>query len=129
MRMTDQEYFRSCIAKERHLAKLLGHQQIEECYESAGTLWDGALALPRWTRDWRACGPLMTGHGISVVYGRAPGQSALSFASIGATVVHFSDHPTPDRAVMWGIVKELVFVLDHQKAAKAAKAALPAPSV
>ena len=36
MRMSDEEYFRSCVAKERHLAQLLGHHNIEECYESAG---------------------------------------------------------------------------------------------
>ena len=110
MRMTDQEYFRSCIAKERHLAQLLGHQHIEECYESAGTLWDNAQALPQWTRDWRACGPLMTAHGMSVSFGHGAGQ-----VRIGSTVIHFADHPTPDRAVMFGIVKELILMLEHGK--------------
>lgn len=120
MRMNDQEYFRSCIAKERHLAQLLGHQHIEECYESAGTLWDDARALPQWTRDWRACGPLMTGYGITVVYGNEPSQAGSGFAQIGATVVQFADHPTRDRAVMYGIVKELIFLLEHGKAGKPA---------
>ncbi|OOG43807.1 aminoacyl-tRNA synthetase [Polaromonas sp. A23] len=116
MRMNDQEYFRSCIAKERHLAQLLGHQHIEECYESAGTLWDNAQALPQWTRDWQACGPLMTLHGITVVYGKGPEQTASSFARIGSTLVQFADHPTRDRAVMYGIVKELIALLEHGKA-------------
>jgi len=123
MRMNDQEYFRSCIAKERHLAQLLGYQHIEECYESAGTLWDNAQALPQWTRDWRACGPLMTTYGIAVTYGDdagASGPAGGNFARIGSTVVHFADHPTPDRAVMYGIVKELIFLLEHGKALKAA---------
>ncbi|MDW5444644.1 aminoacyl-tRNA synthetase [Polaromonas sp. SM01] len=121
MRMNDQEYFRSCIAKERHLAQLLGHQHIEECYESAGTLWDNAQALPQWTRDWQACGPLMTQYGLSVVYGQAPGlASDFSFASIGSTVVQFADHPTRDRAVMYGIVKELIVLLEHGQARQAA---------
>lgn len=120
MHMTDQEYFRSCIAKERQLAQLLGHHHIEECYESAGTLWDNAKALPQWTRDWRACGPLMTEYGISVAYGCEPGQQDRSFASMGATTVHFADHPTRDRAVMYGIVKELIFLLEHGKLAKPA---------
>jgi sugar phosphate isomerase/epimerase len=119
MRMTDQEYFRSCIAKERHLAQLLGHQHIEECYESAGTLWDNNQALPQWTRDWRACGPLMAAHGISVSF--EPGDS--SQVRIGATVVHFADHPTPDRAVMFGMVKELIFLLEHGKPVKLVQAA------
>lgn len=57
MHINDQEYFRSCIARERQLAQLLGHHHIEECHESAAMLWDNAQALPQWTRDWRACGP------------------------------------------------------------------------
>ena len=119
MRMTDQEYFRSCIAKERHLAQLLGHQHIEECYESAGTLWDNAQALPQWTRDWRACGPLMVAHGIALSF--EPGDA--SQVRTGSTVVHFADHPTPDRAVMFGIVKELSVLLEHGKTARQAQAA------
>jgi hypothetical protein len=59
MRTSDEEYFRSCVAKERHLAQLLGHH-VEEYYESAGTLWENTTALPQWTRDWSACGTLMT---------------------------------------------------------------------
>ena len=117
MRMNDQEYFRSCIARERHLAQLLGHTHIEECYESAGTLWDSAQALPQWTRDWRACGALMTTYGISVSYD-AEG------ATLGSTHVHFSDHPSRDRAVMYGIVKEVIFRLEHHKVAAPPLAAL-----
>ncbi len=117
MHMNDQEYFRSCIARERHLAQLLGHRHIEECYESAGTLWDNNQALPQWTRDWRACGPLMTEYGITVTYGRGAGQGD-GFARIGSTTVRFADHPTRDRAVMYGIVKELIFLLEHGKLVK-----------
>lgn len=121
MQMTDQDYFRSCIAKERHLAQLLGHQHIEECYESAGTLWDNNQRLPQWTRDWRACGPLMTEYRLTVNYGDADGQSG-GFARIGNTTVRFADHPTRDRAVMVGIVKELIFQLEHGKQAKPVQA-------
>ena len=112
MQISDQDYFRSCIAKERHLAQLLGHLHIEECYESAGTLWAGNQRLPQWTRDWRACGPLMTEYGLPLSYGDG-------LVHVGSTTVHFSDHPTRDRAVMVGIVKELIFLLEHGKAAKA----------
>jgi hypothetical protein len=118
MQMNDQEYFRSCIAKERRLAQLLGHQHIEECYESAGTLWDHAQALPQWTRDWKACGPLMTEHGLTVTYENSSEQAGQSVARVGSTVVHFADHPTRDRAVMYGIVKELIFLLEHHKLVK-----------
>ena len=116
MHISDQEYFRSCIARERKLAQLLGHHHIEECYESAGTLWDNADALPQWTRDWRACGPLMTEYALTVTYGDGS-------ARIGTTTAHFADHPTRDRAVMYGIVKELIFLLEHGKLAKAVAAA------
>lgn len=119
MHVSDQEYFRSCIAKERQLAQLLGHRHIEECYESAGTLWDGAQALPRWTRDWRSCGPLMTEYGITVSYDTGPKPGGQ--ARMGATTVHFADHPSRDRAVMYGIVKELIFLLEHGKLAKPAQ--------
>ena len=118
MHISDQEYFRSGIAKERHLAQLLGYRHIEECYESAGTLWDGNQPLPKWTRDWRACGSLMTEHGIGVSYEHGPGQGGL--ARIGSTTVHFAYHPTRDRAVMYGIVKELIFLLEHGKLARSA---------
>jgi len=121
MHISDQEYFRSCIARERQLAQLLGHHNIEECYESAGTLWAGNQPLPQWTRDWRACGPLMTGYGLEVRYEHGGGPDGL--ARIGATTVHFADHPTRDRAVMYGIVKELVFLLEHGKVAGAAQPA------
>lgn len=116
MRMDDQEYFRSCVARERQLAHLLGHQHLEECYESAGTLWDGAQALPKWTRDWHACGPLLTHYRIPVSYRNEPGHAGS--ANVGSTVVHFSDHPTLDRAVMYGVVKELIFMLEHGKAVR-----------
>lgn len=125
MHVSDQDYFRSCIARERHLAQLLGHRHIEECYESAGTLWAGNQALPQWTRDWRACGPLMTAHGIAVNFEHGPGPDGL--ARIGTTTVHFADHPSRDRAVMYGIVKEVIFRLEHGKGAPAApRAAAPA---
>ena len=111
MRMNDHDYFRSCIARERQLAHLLGHHNIEECYESAGTLWDNATALPQWTRDWNACGPLLASHGLSVSY------SAPDCVHIGSTVVHFADHPTRNRALMYGIVKEVIFKLEHCRSA------------
>lgn len=122
MRMNDQEYFRSCIARERQLAQLLGHHHLEECYESAGTLWDSNQALPQWTRDWRACGPLMTHHGISVNYEGGSADARDDCVRIGSTTVHFADHPTRDRAVMYGVVKELIVRLEHGKGVKHADA-------
>jgi hypothetical protein len=114
MRMSDEEYFRSCVAKERHLAQLLGHHNIEEFYEDAGTLWQNMKALPKWTRDWNACGPLMTAYDIAVSYRTEPGHAHSSAVCIGPVVVRFSDHPTKDRAVMYAIVKAVIAILEHQ---------------
>jgi hypothetical protein len=115
MRMSDEEYFRSCVAQERHLAHLLGHPEIEEFYESAGTLWEGTKALPKWTRDWKACGPLMAAYELAISYRKEPGEEHSSSAMIGPVVVHFSDHPTRDRAVMYGVVKAVIHLLEHHK--------------
>lgn len=118
MRMSDEEYFRSCVAKERHLAQLLGHHNIEECYESAGTLWEGTKKLPKWTRDWKACGPLMVEYSITLSYGQEIVAVHSSLVAIGSIAVQFSDHPTRDRAVMYAIVKAVIFILEHAKAGK-----------
>lgn len=115
MRMSDEEYFRSCVAKERHLAQLLGHQ-VEEFYESAGTLWENTKPMPQWTRDWAACGPLMTKYGIALSYGKEPGQDQIGFVTAGPVVVHFSDHPNRDRAVMYAVVKAVIHCIEHDKA-------------
>ncbi|MEN3362792.1 MAG: hypothetical protein V7606_66 [Burkholderiales bacterium] len=115
MRMSDEEYFRSCVAQERHLAHLLGHHEVEEFYESAGTLWEGTRALPKWTRDWKACGPLMTEYELAISYRKEPEDGHNCSALIGPVVVHFSDHPARDRAVMFGIVKAVIALLEHRK--------------
>lgn len=117
MRMSDEEYFRSCIAKERHLAQLLGHN-VEEYYESAGTLWENTQALPKWTRDWSACGPLMTAYDITIVYIKEPGQGHSSSVMIGSIVAQFADHPSKDQAVMYAIVKAVISLVEHGKAGK-----------
>lgn len=120
MRISDEQYFRSCVAKERHLAQLLGHRQIEECYESAGTLWENAQALPQWTRDWRVCGPLLTKYRIALAFAE---QENGDTVTAGTTSVTISDHPNCDRAVMVAIVKEVIHLLEHHHAATAEPAA------
>jgi hypothetical protein len=113
MRVSDQEYFRSCVAKERHLAQLLGYHNIEECYESAGVLWVETQALPKWTRDWSACGPLIAQYSIPMTFGQSAGEAQPSQVTLGASLVHFSDHPSRDRALMFGIVREVIRLLEH----------------
>lgn len=116
MRMSDEEYFRTCVAKERHLAHLLGHHDIEEFYESAGTLWDKTEALPKWTRDWKACGPLIAEYEIAVSFGRDVADGTAHCVKIGADTVRFSDHPSRDRALMYAVVKAVIALLEHRKA-------------
>lgn len=124
MRMNDQEYFRSCIAKERRLAQLLGYQHIEECYESDGLLWDSAQVLPQWTRDWQACGPLLARYRLALSFAPAGetdgtlganGSAGSSGGTVtaGSTTVLLSDYPSADRALMFAVVKEVVHQLEH----------------
>ena len=119
MRMSDEEYFRSCVAKERHLAHLLGHPNVEEFYESAGTLWDGNKALPKWTRDWKACGPLLAEYELALAFPKENDQAHSTVVQIGNIVVAFADHPRKDRAVMYAIVKAVISHLEHLKNHKA----------
>lgn len=127
MRISDEQYFRSCVAKERHLAQLLGHQNIEECYETAGTLWAGAKALPQWTRDWCACGPLLAPYKISLAWDAVPTagdeDKPLQFVRAGDTRLRLADHPNPDRAVMFAVVKEVIRLLEHPHSARPEQAA------
>lgn len=115
MRMSDEEYFRSCVAKERHLAQLLGHE-VEEFYESAGVLWEGTTAMPQWTRDWAACGPLIARYDIPISYGSQDGGAMPDTVVAGPIIAHYSDHPSHDRALMYAIVKAVISLLEHDKA-------------
>jgi len=127
MRISDEQYFRSCVAKERHLAQLLGHQNIEECYETAGTLWAGAKALPQWTRNWGACGPLLTPYKISLAWDAeqtaGDGENPPQVVRAGDTRVRLADHPNTDRAVMFAVVKEVIRLLEHHRAVRPEQAA------
>jgi len=113
MRMSDEEYFRSCVAKERHLAQLLGHE-VEEYYESAGVLWDGTQALPQWTRDWSACGPLIARYDVELRFVADEHTTEPHCVIAGPVTVRLSDHPSKDRAIMLAIVKAVICLLEHQ---------------
>lgn len=125
MRMNDEQYFRSCVAQERHLAQLLGHRNIEECYENAGTLWDNTVALPKWTREWKACGPLLARFELSVSFVHAEGEDNAVAVTVGSTTARFSDHPSRDRAVMYAAVKAVIHLLEHRQDRKGTHGALP----
>jgi len=114
MRMSDEEYFRSCVARERQLAHLLGHK-VEEFYEDAGTLWDGTVAMPKWTRSWAACGPLIAEYEIELRFDRGEGEAHAHCVHAGAVTVMVSDHPDREHAVMYAVVKAVVHLLEHRK--------------
>ena len=118
MRMSDEEYFRSCVAKERRLAQLLGYENIEECYERAGTLLINTDPLPQWTRDWKACGPLIAAYGIPIGHGKDPAHEHGDAVISGAISVPLSDHPNKDRAIMFAVVKAVIALLEHAKCHK-----------
>jgi hypothetical protein len=114
MRMSDEEYFRSCVARERQLAHLLGHK-VEEFYEDAGTLWDGTVAMPKWTRNWAACGPLIAEYEIELRFDRREGEAHAHCVHAGVVTVTVSDHPDRQHAVMYAVVKAVVHLLEHRK--------------
>lgn len=120
MRMSDEEYFRSCVARERHLAQLLG-MEVEEFYESAGTLWVNNQPLPQWTRDWSACGPLLVKYGITLAYAADAHGEGVAAGPAVLPLVHFADHPNRDRAVMFAVVKAVIHRLEHDKHDKSHK--------
>lgn len=114
MRMSDEQYLRSCVALERHLAQLLGYHNIEEYSENAGTLTERRHALPKWTRDWRACGPLLSDFELDVRFGTGSAEADDRVVHVGPVTVHCSDHPSRDRAVMFAVVKAVIYLLEHR---------------
>ncbi|HYD95559.1 MAG TPA: aminoacyl-tRNA synthetase [Noviherbaspirillum sp.] len=113
--MSDEEYFRSCVAKERHIAQLLGHE-VEEYADSAGTLWINREKVPQWTRDWQACGALMTAFAVPVSFHREEGEACWSCVHAGPVSVRASDHPNRERALMAAVAKAVIHFLEHDKA-------------
>lgn len=115
MRMSDEEYFRSCVAQERHLAQLLGVHNIEEFYESAGSLWDGMKELPKWTRSWQACGPLISEYMLTISCRDDADDKHGGAVQVGSACIHFCDHPTRDQAIRYAIVKAVIARLESNK--------------
>ncbi|WP_293778812.1 aminoacyl-tRNA synthetase [uncultured Oxalicibacterium sp.] len=110
MRTSDEAYFRTCVAQERRLAHLLGHHNIEELHDSAGVLWEGNQALPKWTRCWEACGPLIPRYKLNITYGRDAEDHTIT---VGHAIVHCSEQPSPDHALRHAIVKAVIHLLEH----------------
>ena len=110
---TDEEYFRSCVAKERRLALLLGHK-VEEFYESAGTLWDGDTPLPKWARDWNACGLLLAQYELPISYMKTE-QGQTCAVTVGRSTAQLNDHPSKQQALMFATVTAVIAALEHRQ--------------
>lgn len=115
MQCSDEAYFRSCVANERRLAYLLGHHNLEEFDDRAGTLWEGSLALPQWTRSWQACGPLLAEHGFSIHYATDSHHPDHPLIKVGDIVVHSSEHPDMHHALRHAIVKATIHLLERHQ--------------
>lgn len=113
MRTGNEEYFRTCVAQERRLAHLLGHHNIEELHDSAGVLWEGNQPLPKWTRNWEACGPLLAQYKLAISYGHDVRSPQTQTISVGTAIVHCSDHPSLEHALRHAIVKAAILHLEH----------------
>ena len=113
MRMSDDQYFRSCVAQERHLAHLLGCHEIEEDYESAGVLFNHGRALPQWTRDWSACGPLIARYRLAVVFVEEDEAHPGGCVRVNGTSVRVADHPSTEHALRFAVVKAVIYLLEH----------------
>lgn len=113
MKNSDEEYFRTCVALERRLAHLLGHNNIEELNDSAGVLWEGTQALPQWTRAWEACGPLLARYKLAISHKPDADASKGDVVSIGDVHVHCHDHPSSDHALRHAIVKATILLLEQ----------------
>jgi len=115
MRTSDEEYFRTCVALERRLAHLLGHDNIEELDDSAGVLWEGTQALPQWSRSWESCGPLLARYGLTINHAADPHAPHGVVISVGTAAVRCSDHPSTDHALRHAIVKATIMRLEHEQ--------------
>lgn len=112
MRMSDEEYFRSCVARERRLAQLLGHE-VEEYADSAGTLWEGREAMPRWTRDWNACGALIAEYALPISFSHDDGRTGCAMVCAGPVSVRVAEHPDAEHALRFAVVKAVIHMLEH----------------
>jgi hypothetical protein len=118
------------IEAEKELAELLGHKNIrpfpmrvskgrkEE--EITFLMADGGgdklsgKNLPRWCRDWSACGPLMVKHGISVEPPTDDYQGWTYLPGL-SWKIKANDHPDRDTAVRYAIVQTVIKKLTTQQ--------------
>jgi len=114
------------LALEKRLAELLGYRDIfrlkVDGVEHGGlhynkSTFTGGEKVPRWTRDWSACGPLMAEHGLATQV-----QNELHTAQVSTVdgpivlrIERFADHPDKDTAVRYAIVQAVIAKLESER--------------
>lgn len=81
------------IAAEHRLAGLLGWTNL---FIAGGSLIGtppsgapqcrGQAAVPRWTRDWKACGPLLVEHNVWPECGERESEDVVMLAAVEAVI-------------------------------------------
>lgn len=123
------------LEAEKRLAELLGHKNLwpfemrisRGMTEEAFTCWmaDGngdkisGKNLPRWCRDWSACGPLIATYQVEVewpdeCYTRQPTlvRALIDDGKYHEDLATISDHPDRDTAVRYCIVQAVIAKLE-----------------
>jgi hypothetical protein len=109
------------LEAERRLAELLGWTYHNEP-DRFGPRWrlpdgDWKSKLPRWCRDWSACGPLMVEHEVDLsyedIYVRA--VCRLPDGRERRELARYCDHPSRDAAVMFAGVQAVIAKLSTQQ--------------
>jgi hypothetical protein len=114
------------IAAERELAELLGWTNVKYNLETTSPtgfgkppneLWN--CALPKWTRDWSACGPLIGEYGLQVE-AADDDYIVVKYAPRNCAFLRFpiNDHPTKDDAIRYAIVQAVIAKLKAEKESK-----------
>jgi hypothetical protein len=107
---TEQDY----IDLEKELAVLLGWTAVEQAGMSligapprGSEHSRGQAAVPRWVRDWTACGPLVAEYGMSILQDVDGAETVEIQDNDGVYMAHtpFSNHSGKDGAVRFAVVQ------------------------
>jgi hypothetical protein len=106
------------IETERRLAELLGWTDIVDvppCMvgrpPNGHPECRGQAMVPRWCRDWGACGPLMVEHQVEPMYFRD--FVVMEIHGVNADCdAHYKNHEDRDTAVRYAIVQSVIALLE-----------------
>lgn len=122
------------IQAEEQLATALGWRDLVDCggtllgappYDSTNSR--GQATVPKWSRDWSACGPLLSCFDIAIEGFRFNGSAEYAVASYGTDDHQFlfipvTEWPTRDDALRYAITMAAFIQLADRRGAPRAKA-------